>query len=127
MEWRLGGWLGFAQFVKQDIASLERQGFEIETAYNFSMTPLFAAWDQPVFNWIRPTVRYSQIDNDFSVSGPFITPSMFWDWQKLDIGLRVGIVRASDLTIEYSKNDVKLANGSELHPNEWLVTLRIFW
>jgi hypothetical protein len=89
--------------------------------------PLFAAWDEPVLNWIRPAIRYSSIENDFWVWGPFITPSMMWDWQKLDVGLRFGIVRNSDLTVEYSFNEAKLANGGSLNPNEWLVTLRIFW
>jgi hypothetical protein len=127
VEWRLGHWVGFAQFVKQEIASLERQGLEIETAFHIPLAPLFAAWDTPVLNWIRPAVRYSRIDNDFWVSGPFITPSMFWDWQKLDVGLRIGIVRTSDLTVEYSYNDATLGDGSAIHPNEWLVTWRIFW
>ena len=57
----------------------------------------------------------------------FITPSMFWDWTKLDVGLRIGIVRASDITVEYAFNEMKLLNGSTLEPNEWLVTWRIFW
>ena len=127
LEWRLGHWVGFAQFVKQDIASLERQGFEVETAFHIPVVPLFAAWDQPVLNWIRPAIRYSEIDNHFWVPDPFITPSMFWDWRKTDVGLRVGIVRSSDLTVEYSFNEVELHNGSKLKPNEWLVTWRVFW
>jgi len=127
VDWRLGRWLGFAQFVKQNIAELERQGFEVETALHVPFPALFAAWDTPVFNWIRPAVRYSHIDNDFWVSGPFITPSMFWDWRKLDVGIRIGIVRSSDLTVEYTFNQAKLNNGSTLKPNEWLVTWRIFW
>jgi hypothetical protein len=127
LEWRLGSWVGFAQYVTQDIASLERQGLEVVMAYNIPVPPLFAAWEEPVLNWIRPSVRYSQIDNDFVVEGPFITPSMFWDWQKIDVGLRVGIVRQSDLTIEYAFNEAELLNGDTLEPNEWLVTWRIFF
>jgi hypothetical protein len=127
LEWRFGGWVGFAQYVVQDIASLERRGLEIEMAYNIPVPPLFAAWEQPVLNWVRPVVRYSQIDNDFEVEGPFITPSMFWDWTKIDLGLRIGIVRASDLTIEYAFNEAKLLDGNTLDPNEWLVTWRIFF
>jgi len=64
VEWRVNRWVGFAQFVKQDIASLERQGLEIETAFHIPLAPLFAAWDQPVLNWIRPAIRYSSIEND---------------------------------------------------------------
>jgi hypothetical protein len=127
VEWRLNRWVGFAQFVNQDIAGLERQGFEIETAYHFPVAPLFAAWETPVLNWIRPAIRYSQIENDFWVTGTFLTPSMFWNWRKLDVGLRIGIVRSSDLTIEYSFNEMDLRHGRTLEPNEWLVTWRIFW
>jgi hypothetical protein len=126
VEWRLGGWVGFGQFVKQDIAKLERQGVEIETAFHIPVPPLFAAWDEPVLNWIRPAVRYSNIENDFWVWGPFITPSLMWDWRKLDVGLRFGIVPTSDLTIEYSFNEADTGDGT-IEPNEWLVTLRIFW
>jgi hypothetical protein len=127
VDWRVNRWVGFAQFVKQDIASLERQGFEIETAFHIPLAPLFAAWDEPVLTWIRPAIRYSSIENDFWVWGPFITPSLMWDWQKLDVGLRFGIVRSSDLTVEYSFNEADLGNGEKLEPNEWLVTWRIFW
>lgn len=127
VEWRLNRWTGFAQFVKQDIAALERQGLEIETMYHIPIAPLFAAWDTPVLNWIRPAIRYSHIENDFWVRGAFITPSMFWDWRKLDVGLRIGIVRASDLTIEYSFNEAEIGGGETIEPNEWLVTWRLFW
>lgn len=127
VEWRVSRWVGFAQFVKQDIASLERHGLEIETAFHIPLAPLFAAWDQPVLNWIRPAIRYSSIENDFWVWGPFVTPSLMWDWQKLDVGLRFGIVRTSDLTVEYSYNEIDTGNGGSLNPNEWLVTWRIFW
>jgi hypothetical protein len=126
VEWRLGAWVGFGQFVKQDIAKLERQGLEVETAFHIPIPPLFAAWDEPVLNWIRPAIRYSNIDNDFWVWGPFITPSLMWDWRKIDVGLRLGIVRSSDLTIEYSFNEADIGDGT-IEPNEWLVTLRIFW
>ncbi|MCU0302560.1 MAG: hypothetical protein MUC56_00660 [Thermoanaerobaculales bacterium] len=127
VEWKLNRWVGFVQLVRQDIASLERQGLEVEMAYHIPFPPAFAAWDEPVFNWIRPAVRYSEIDNDFRVTGPFITPSMFWDWAKLDVGVRIGIVRSSDLTVEYSFNEATLLNGKTLEPNEWLVSWRIFW
>jgi len=61
------------------------------------------------------------------VTGKFFTPSMFWNWRKLDLGLRIGIVRTSDLTIEYSFNEADLRHGRVLNPNEWLVTWRVFW
>ena len=127
LEWRLQNWLGFLQIVDQKIAGLGRRGFELETAYTSPLNPLLAAWDEPVLNWIRPALRYSEINNDFWVRGEFITPTFFWDWRKLDLGVRLGIVRTSDLTVEYSLNQMTLADGSTLEPNEWLVTWRVFW
>jgi hypothetical protein len=127
VTWRFGNWFGFGQYVDQDIAGLGRSGAEIVTGWNIPLPGLFAAFDRPVVNWIRPTVRYSFIDNDFAVPPPFITPSLFWDWTKLDAGVRIGIVRDVDITAEWSRNDVELANGSKIHPDEFLATLRIGW
>lgn len=127
LEWRVGRWLGFAQYVNQEIAELGRDGLEIEMAYHVPLPGLFAVGDHPVGTWLRPAVRYSEIDNHFQVDGPFLTPSTFWDWRKLDVGLRLGIVRDADLTIEYSRHDMIMGNGRALHPDELLATLTIAW
>jgi hypothetical protein len=68
--------------------------------------------------------RYSTIDNDFAGPAEFVAPSMFWDWEKLDAGLRVGIVRGTDLTIEFARNRMTLLSGKVLEPDELLATLR---
>ena len=47
VEWRLGRWVGFAQYVEQDIAGLKRDGLELETAYHIPLPGLFAAWEKP--------------------------------------------------------------------------------
>jgi hypothetical protein len=125
--WKFGNFFGFLQYVDQEIAGLGRTGGEVVAGWNIPLPGLFAAWDRPVINWIRPTVRYSYIDNDFQVDGPFITPSMFWDWTKIDLGVRVGIVRNVDLTLEWALNDAELLDGSSLSPDEFLGTLRIGW
>jgi len=124
---RLGGLRLFAQGVDQDIAGLERTGYEIELAYWAELPGLFATGDTPVVNWIQPAIRFSRINNRFGVHPPVTLPaalSLTWDWTKLDLGVRVGIVRGVDLTLEAARHDMILASGKKLHPDEGLATLR---
>ncbi|MBI2568592.1 MAG: hypothetical protein HYV63_16340 [Candidatus Schekmanbacteria bacterium] len=120
---RLGSFRLFAQGVRQEIAGLPRAGFEAELSAHFALPGLLASGDQPLLTWVRPVVRYSQIDNDFSAPPKFVAPSFAWDWKKLDVGLRVGIIREVDVTVEYTLHDVTTERG-KLHPDELLVTLR---
>lgn len=120
---RLAGLKVFAQGISQEIAGLKRDGVEVELAYRFPLPGLFASGDSPVVNWIQPAVRFSSIDNKFSAPAGFVAPSFAWDWRKLDTGVRVGIVRNVDLTMEYAHHDMILADGTKLHPDEALVTL----
>ena len=113
----------YGQYVAQEIAELERSGFELELAYRFPLYGVFVSGDQPVLNWIEPVVRYSTIDNDFSMPAQFVAPSMGWDWDKIDVGVRLGIIRGVDLTLEYARNDMITAKET-LHPDEALLTLR---
>ncbi len=123
LEARLGGFSVFGQYVRQEIAGLVRKGYEVEASYRFPTNGLFAVGDQPWINWIQPAVRVSRIDNDFDVPAGFLAPSFAWDWTKLDFGLRFGIVRNVDLTVEYARHEMKVW-AQVLHPDELLVTLR---
>jgi hypothetical protein len=123
LEARLGHFSVFGQYVRQEIAGLVRKGYEVEASYRFLTNGLFAVGDQPWFNWIQPAVRVSRIDNDFSTPAGFLAPSFGWDWSKLDLGLRFGIVRNVDLTVEYARHDMR-TKAAVLHPDELLVTLR---
>lgn len=106
----------FAIYVDQTIAGLERQGWEVETGWEFSL---------PSANvpWIRPAVRYSELSNDWSGPRTFPAPSIWWDWAKYDAGVRMGIRDWADLTVEYTVHDVKIP--AELDLDELHVTLRI--
>ena len=125
LQARAGGLRVFAQGISQEIAGLKRSGVEVELAYRFPLPGLFASGDSPVVNWIQPAVRFSSINNDFSAPAGYVAPSFAWDWRKLDAGVRVGIVRGVDLTMEYSHHDVTLGDGTKLHPDEALMTLYV--
>jgi hypothetical protein len=124
VDGRLGGGRLFAQYVDQTIADLPRRGFEAELAWRFSLNGLFLIGESPAFNWIQPVVRVSRIHNGFDAPREYPGLSVAWDWTKIDLGLRVGIVREVDLTAEYSRHDAK-TYVSTLHPDEALATLRV--
>ncbi len=124
LQARLAGLRLFGQYVWQDLAGLKRQGFEVEVAYRIPLNGLFVSGDSPVVNWIQPAVRYSSIDNKFSGPSTFVAPSFFWDWTKLDAGLRVGIVAQVDLTVEYERSQMTLLRPQDHASSEGLATLR---
>lgn len=124
LEARFGRLQLFGQYVHQEIAGLVRHGYEAEAAYRFPLNGLFASGDSPVVNWVQPTVRVSAIHNDFGLPAGFVDPSMTWNWQKYDFGVRIGIVRGLDLTLEYARHDAIL-KAKVIHPDELLTTLRV--
>jgi hypothetical protein len=123
VEARFGRLHLYGQAVKQDIAYLWRQGWEAEISWRFPLPGLFASGDQSVVNWVEPAVRVSSIDNLWITPRGFVAPSTGWNWRKYDCGLRLGIVRGLDATVEYARNDAAVRSGY-IHPDEWLVTLR---
>jgi hypothetical protein len=117
----------FAQYVDQDLGGLPRQGLEAELAYTFELPYLGALGGRQVFSFIQPAIRYSEMDNDFTrdALNMFPAPTVNWDWEKLDIGLRMGLVdRLLDLTVEWNDNELTLDNGNTLSLDEFLATLR---
>lgn len=106
----------FAQYVKQDIAGLERDGWEIELAYAINTENL---------TWLRrivPVVRYSELTNDFVGPAVYPSPSLWWDWTKLDIGFTLDFSRTLSLTTEYAIPKFERA-GVEEENKELLLTL----
>jgi hypothetical protein len=120
LDLRLGGFTAFAQFVKEEAASLPRTGFEVEASYRLVLGDLADA--KSLFPSLEPAVRYSRLDNDWTAPPIFIALSALWDWQKWDFGLRTTIVKGLDLTLEYSYNDIGAART--IGHDEFLATLR---
>jgi hypothetical protein len=111
--------------VRQDIAKLVRKGYDAELSALVGLPGLFLVGETPVGNWIRPVVRVSVIDNLFDAPVTYPALSVDWDWRKYDLGLRLGLLRDVDLTVEFSRHDMIVPTVGTLHPDEWLVTLRV--
>src|SRR5438105_7871784 len=119
-RWRLDG-----QLVRQDVAGLVRRGFDAELGIVFTLPGLFLVGETPVGNWIRPVLRLSIIGNEFDAPVAYPALSVDWDWRKYDLGVRIGLLRDVDLTLEYSRHDMIVPTVGTLHPDEALATLRV--
>ncbi|HEX2225443.1 MAG TPA: hypothetical protein VHN15_14675, partial [Thermoanaerobaculia bacterium] len=120
----LGGFSFFGQYVDQEMAGLPRTGYEAEAAWRFDLPLRWAAGGGQLFPFVAPAVRYSKFDNEFRNPPQTPSPSLAWDWEKLDAGIRLGIVPGTDLTFEYAANRFILGSGAEAENDEMLTTLR---
>jgi hypothetical protein len=120
----LGGFSFFGQYVDQDLAGLPRKGLEGEVAWRLDLPLWLSIGDQQLFTFVAPAVRYSRLDNGFHNPKFTPSPSLSWDWVKIDAGLRLGILSGVDLTLEYADNKFTLASGAKRDNNELLTTLR---
>lgn len=119
----LGGFSFFGQWVEQDLGGLDRTGWEAELAWRFDLAPRWGVGGKQLFSYIQPAVRFSELDPQFGNPAGTPTPSFAWFWEKLDIGLRMGILGGLDLTAEYAANDFVVA-GTTRSADELLATLR---
>jgi len=107
-----GNFALFAQYVYQEVASLDRDGFEVELSYLF---------DLPIK--LTPVIRYSQLNNDFESPAMFPTPSLSWNWRKIDYGVNIDVNENLRLILEYADNELETARG-RVNQNEFLLTIR---
>jgi len=115
----------FAQYVAQEVAGMDRTGYEAEAAWRFDLPIVWATGGRQLFPSIQPAVRWSRLEPEFAGGSPqFPAPSVRWEWEKLDYGLRLGLVEGIDLTVEFADHTMVLANGSEIGYDELLATLR---
>lgn len=119
-EW--GGLTVVAQQVLQVIAELDRDGSELEIGWElpFSFGPVVRG--DSLVSSVQPAVRASLMDNHFRGPRQFPAPSVWWDWIKYDVGVRIGLFSRFDLTIERAFHDVD--SPIPLDFDETLVTLR---
>lgn len=115
----------FAEIVDQLVAGLGRTGIEAEAAWKIDLPLAWAAGGRQLFSFIAPAVRYSKLHNRFPNVARTPEPSLAWDWEKLDGGIRIGLWGGIDLTAEYSYNRTYLNPHLTESENELLGTLRI--
>ncbi len=104
-----------AQYTQQSIAGNDRRGWEVEAGYHIplSLGPIES---------IQPAVRASALRNDFGPVAGFPAPSIWWNWDKVDGGVRVGLKRGIDVTVEYTQHHVE--SRFPLKLREALLTVR---
>lgn len=121
-----GGFSFFGQFVDQEIAGMDRTGLEAEVAWSFALPLRWAVAGRQLFPYVAPAVRYSKLDPDFDGGSPiFPAPSLRWEWEKIDVGVRLGLLEGIDLTLEYADNSFFIPSlGRDGENNEVLTTLR---
>lgn len=110
----------FAQYVTQDIAGLERDGWEIELAYAFNTRGSIA--EALRLKRIVPVVRYSELTTDYGGPAVYPSPSLWWDWTKIDAGFTLDFSGNLSLMAEYAITEF-VRGGVEEENNEILVTL----
>ncbi|MGE0639876.1 MAG: hypothetical protein AB7G12_08815 [Thermoanaerobaculia bacterium] len=121
----LGGFTAFGQYVSQEVAGLDRTGYELELAWKIELPLAWAVGGRQLFPSLQPAIRYSHLKPEFAGgSAAYPSPSVRWEWDKLDYGLRIGIITGVDLTIEFADNEMTLANGRKISNDELLSTLR---
>jgi hypothetical protein len=118
-----GGFSAFGQYVAQELAGVDRTGAELELAWQIELPLVWAVGGRQLFPFIQPAVRYSRLENDFATHPLSPAPSIGWDWDKIDVGVRLGVLPGIDLTLEYAQNDFERAVGDGSN-DEALVTLR---
>lgn len=120
-----GKWSGltvYALAVQQEIAGLNRSGYELESGYTIPVA-LGNLRGRSVITSIQPAVRGSAIINHFRGPREFPAPSVWWDWSKVDVGVRVGIFERYDLTLERATHFIDAP--VELSQGETLLTFRV--
>ena len=117
------GFTFFGQVVDQEVAGLGRTGWETELSWRFELPLRWAVAGRQLFPSVAPAIRYSRVDPDFGAPARTPSPSFNWDWEKWDLGVRLGLFERTDLTVEYARNELTLRSGEDVTNDELLVTL----
>jgi hypothetical protein len=113
----------FAQFVDQDLAGLVRTGIEAELAWRLELPRGPTVAGRRLFPALAPAVRYSRLDPRFDAPAVTPSPSLAWEWEKVDLGVRLTVVEGLDLTAEVARNEFVRAAGPASN-DEVLATVR---
>lgn len=121
-----GGFSFFGQYVDQQLAGLPCTGWEAEVAWSFDLPYLGDFAGRQLLPFIQPAIRYSKLDPGFVIDlerVPYPAPSVQWEWEKIDLGLRVGLLDGLDVTAEWNLNEF-VRGGREESADEFMLTVR---
>jgi hypothetical protein len=120
----LKGLTSTIQFTSQSVAGMHRSGAEAEFGYKFAWSGGPSVGGESLLQSVQPAVRWSELHYGFKGNGAqYPAPSIWWNWTKIDAGIRVGFAKNVDLTIERARNNI--GAPKKIHPDETLATLRI--
>jgi hypothetical protein len=121
-EWK--GLTSTIQFTSQNIAGMHRSGAEGEFGYKFGWSGGPSVGGESLLQSIQPAVRWSELHYGFKGNGAqYPAPSIWWNWTKIDAGIRIGFAKNVDVTIERARNNI--GAPKKIHPDETLATVRI--
>lgn len=124
---RWKGLTGIAHYVEQETAGLLRDGTELELGWTiplgWGVTSSGLAWLES----IQPAVRLSELDAHFRGPPEFPAPSVWWDWRKIDVGLRLVVLRDLLVTIEHASHEVDIPADPDLDETLVSFTWRRGW
>jgi hypothetical protein len=106
------------------VAGMHRSGAEGEFGYKFDWAGGPSIGGESLLQSIQPAVRWSELHYGFKGNGAlYPAPSIWWNWTKIDAGIRIAFARHVDLTIERARNNI--GAPKKIHPDETLATVRI--
>jgi hypothetical protein len=121
-EWK--GLTSTIQFTSQSVAGMHRSGAEAEFGYKFDCSGGPSASSESLLQSVQPAVRWSELHYGFKGNGAqYPAPSIWWNWTKIDAGIRIGFAKHVDLTIERARNNI--GAPKKIHPDETLATVRV--
>jgi len=120
----LKGLTSTIQFTSQSVAGMHRSGAEAEFGYKFGWSGGPSVGGESLLQSVQPAVRWSELHYGFKGNGTqYPAPSIWWNWTKIDAGIRIGFAKNVDLTIERARNNI--GAPKKIHPDETLATVRI--
>lgn len=121
-EWH--GLTSTVQATRQVVAGLHRDGAEVEVGYQLNWAAGPTVGGEQLVQGIQPAIRWSALRNSWKGNATqYPAPSIWWNWIKIDYGVRIGFAKNVDLTIEHAKHNV--VAPVHVHPDETLATVRI--
>lgn len=118
LEYSIGEWDFFSQAIAGEDGDLGRFSWYAELSHKFDID------DVEYLNWIRPLIRYSELDTNLSARPFSDAGSLTWDHQQWLFAVIMELVDNVDFHIEYALNEED-TGGPNASNNELLFQLEL--